>query len=110
MDYLLSRHPIFRPKMDVAGYEVRTRGIGAKLPELPDAERSMLSALSDTGLEQLVGSHSCYVNVTPEGLAEGLWRKIPVNKLVLGYFNDFAPGDAVTQELLKIVGSGSHIA
>ena len=109
MDYLLSRHPIFRPKMDVIGYEVRTRAVGEKSAGTPDAERSMFSMLSDTRLDQIVGSHSCFINVTPEALAEGLWKKIPADKIVLCYLNDFAPEDAVAQELLKLARSGSRV-
>src|SRR5688572_33506978 len=109
MDYLLSRHPIFKSKMDVAGYEIRSRAIGGKSAGTPEAERSMFSMLSD-GLDQIVGQHACFVSLTPETLSEGLWKRIPASKLVLGYFNDFGPADPVAQELLKLAGSGSRIA
>src|SRR5436190_7183 len=95
--------------MDVIGYEVRTRAVGEKSAGTPDAERSMFSMLSDTRLDQIVGSHSCFINVTPEALAEGLWKKIPADKIVLCYLNDFAPEDAVAQELLKLARSGSRV-
>src|SRR5436190_5420406 len=95
--------------MDVIGYEIRTRAVGEKSAGTPDAERSMFSMLSDTGLDPIVGSHSCFVNVTPESLAEGLWKRIPADKLVLCYLNDFAPADAVAQELLKLTRAGSRI-
>lgn len=110
MDYLLSRHPIFKSnKINVAGYEIRSRAVGEKSTGTPEAERSMFSMLSD-GLDQIVGAHPCFVSLTPEGLAEGLWKGIPGDKVVLGYFNDFSPGDKVAQELLKLASSGSRIA
>jgi len=109
MDFLLSRHPIFKTKINVAGYEIRSRAVGEKSTGTPEAERSMFSMLSD-GLDQIVGVHPCFIGLTSEGLAEGVWKGIPGDKVVLGYFNDFNPGDKVAQELLKLAGAGSRIA
>jgi len=109
MDYLLSRHPIFKSKIDVAGYEIRSRAIGQKAAGTPDAEKSMFSMLS-AGFDQIVGPHSCFISVTPETLKDGSWKGIPPNRVVLGYFNDFNPSDEVAQALLKLVEGGARIA
>jgi EAL and modified HD-GYP domain-containing signal transduction protein len=109
MDYLLSRHPIFKSKVDLAGYEIRSRAVGEKSVGTLEAERSMFSMLSE-GLDQIVGQHPCFISLTPQALAEGLWKAIPADKLVVGYFDDFGPADEVAQELLKLTGVGSRIA
>src|SRR5688572_10321742 len=101
MDYLLSRHPIFKSKVDLAGYEIRSRAVGEKSAGTPEAERSMFSMLEE-GLDQIVGQHPCFIGLTSEALAEGLWKGIPPDRLVLGYFSDFGPADEVAKELLKL--------
>ncbi len=110
MDYLLSRLPIFKSRIDVTAYEIRSRALGEKSAATPDAERSMFAMLSDAGIDQIVGPHSCFVSLTTEALAEGLWKRFPANRMVLGYLADFSPEDAVAKELVKLTAAGARIA
>jgi c-di-GMP phosphodiesterase len=106
MDYLLSRHPVFKSRIEVTGYEIRSRAIDGKSVATPDAERAMFSMLSAAGLDQIVGPYSCFLTVTPESLTEGLWTSFLTEKVVLRYLNDFNPSDEVADELLKLSAAG----
>jgi EAL and modified HD-GYP domain-containing signal transduction protein len=107
MDLLLSRHPIYSSKVDVAGYEIRSRVIdSARVP--PGS--TPYSGLTEEAIAQLVGDHVCYVNITPEALENGWWKTLPVSKAVLGFYDMFAPDSVVAKELLQIWRDGNRLA
>jgi c-di-GMP phosphodiesterase len=112
MDYLLSRHPIFKSKVEVAGYEIRSRAVAEKAggKESLDAGRATFSLLSGAGLEHIVGQHLCFINLTPQAVAEELWNQLPSDNVVLGYFDDFNPSDDVATKLKDLIGSGVRVA
>jgi EAL and modified HD-GYP domain-containing signal transduction protein len=108
-DYLVSRHPIFKPGIQVAGYEVRSNATGTKEAEL-DAYRSVFSMLGEVGWDQVAGPHSCFVNLTREALAGEVWHGVPTNRVVLGYFDEFQPSDDIVNKLIKAANTGFHYA
>ena len=107
MDYLLSRHPIFKSKVEVAGYEIRSNAVGDKAV---DASRATLSLLSGDGFSHIVGTHLCFVNLTRETLEDQSWQQIPRDKIVLAYFGDFAPSGDVAAHLKELMGGGLRVA
>ena len=113
MDYLLSRHPIYKSKIDVVGYEIRARlvnGRPAGWADAPAEEQGGHGLLTEAGLNQIAGTHSCYLTLTPEALMQGWWKQMPANKVVLGYFDTFAAGDDAALELLHIAEKGFRVA
>jgi len=112
MDYLLSRHPIFRSKVEVAGYEIRSRAVGEKAATdvNPDAGRAAFELLSGAGLEHIVGQHLCFLNLTPEAIREELWNQLPSDNVVLGFFDDFNPSDDIAAKLKDLIGGGVRVA
>lgn len=107
MDLLLSRHPIYSSKVDVAGYEIRSRVLDSS--RIPPGS-TPYSGLTEEALAQLVGDHVCYVNITPEALENGWWKTIPTSKAVLGFYDAFSPDSKVAKELLQISKEGNRIA
>lgn len=108
-DYLVSRHPIFKPGIQVAGYEVRSNAMGDKTAEL-DGYRSVFSKLGEVGWDQITGPHSCFVNLTREALAQEVWTGVPTSKVVLGFFDDFQPSDDIVNKLIKAANTGFRYA
>jgi c-di-GMP phosphodiesterase len=98
---LLSRKPIFRSQMDVAAYEV----IGAA-----DASQMIFSMFTESGLDPILGDQVGYINVPANVLSEHRWRDVPSERVVLGYFDDFAPSDDAARLLAVLVADGYRIA
>ena len=135
MDHLfLARQPILNGAKTVVGYELLHRGGFLPRATFDDAEAATahvaLSALTEIGLDALVGDQVAWINVTREFLLRGLARSLPAQRVVLellehqlvdqalldviadlqasGYvlaLDDFAyePGSAPLLELVKIV-------
>jgi c-di-GMP-related signal transduction protein len=98
---LVNRKPIFRSKLDVAAYEV----VGDD-----DASGAIFSLLSESGLDPIIGDHPGYLNITSVALAEGAWKTIPANRMVLGFFDEFQASDPAAQQLTMLVRDGYRIA
>ena len=97
---MLSRQPIYTATMSVAAYELRTQG----------PEPTILAMLTDAGLDQVVGEHHGLVSLTPDTLAEGLWKNLPKSRVMLGYFHDFPPSSVTAQLLSKLSNDGYRLA
>jgi EAL and modified HD-GYP domain-containing signal transduction protein len=89
---MLSRQPIYTATMNVAAYELRTQG--------PQA--TIFGMFTDAGLDLVVGEHPGLVSLSPDALAEGLWKTIPKSRVTLGYFHDFPPSGVTAQLLSKL--------
>jgi c-di-GMP phosphodiesterase len=112
MEYLLSRQPIFKSKVELAGYEIRSRAVGEKAEagETEDASRATFSLLSGAGLEHIVGQYLCFINLTPQAVHDELWNQLPSDNVVLGFFDEFNPSDPVAAKLKDLIGSGVRVA
>lgn len=96
---MLSRQPIYSATMGVAAYELRTQG----------SEPTIFGMLTDAGLDLVVGEHPGLVSLTPDTLAEGLWKTIPKSRVMLGYFHDFPPSSVTAQLLSKLTNEGYRL-
>jgi EAL and modified HD-GYP domain-containing signal transduction protein len=112
MDYLLSRHPIYKSRIDVAGYEIRSRPItnDPNSPPPPEAARAIFGKFTEAELDHIVGAHPCFISMTPEALAEGLWKGIPTARVVLCYFDDFPATGDIASVLTELTQKGCRIA
>ncbi len=86
-DIFLARQPILDQDQSVAGYELLYPRVDTDAtPEGSDARegaRLALNALSEIGLEHLVGQSRAWINVTPEFLSLDLARSFPPEQVVL---------------------------
>jgi len=83
----LARQPIFDRERAVTGYELLYRGGIAPRAIVEDAEAATaavaLNALTEMGLDRLVGEQIAWINVTREFLLRGLARNLPAERVVL---------------------------
>jgi c-di-GMP phosphodiesterase len=111
MDFMLNRQPVFKGEIQLAGYEFQSSvaqdSFGSEAAV--DADRSMFSMLH-TGLDEVLGPHSCFLAPTREAFVERVWEGAPLNRAVLGYYKDFAVSDDIAQQLLRIGNSGVRFA
>jgi c-di-GMP phosphodiesterase len=83
----LSRQPILDREQSVEGYEILYPRADVAQPQAGSQAlaiaRIALNALTDIGLEQLVGSVRAWIKVTPEFLSLDLVRNLPPDRVVL---------------------------
>jgi EAL and modified HD-GYP domain-containing signal transduction protein len=96
---MLSRQPIYSAGMNVAAYELRTQG----------PQPTIFGMFTDAGLDLVVGEHPGLVSLSPDALAEGLWKAIPKSRVMLGYFYDFPPSSVTAQLLSKLSKEGYRL-
>jgi EAL and modified HD-GYP domain-containing signal transduction protein len=104
MDHLfLARQPIFDRAKTVVGYELLHRGGFLPRATFDDAEaataRVALGALTEIGLDPLVGDHVAWINVTRDFLLRGLARSLPPKRVVL----ELLEHQRVDQALLDVI-------
>ena len=100
----IARQPILDQEQSVQGYElVYPRG-DADQPVLDDealaTARVALNALSEIGLEHVVGRSRAWINVTREFLSMDLVRNLPPERVVLQLHG----GPFVDQAMLDVIG------
>jgi c-di-GMP phosphodiesterase len=83
----LARQPILDRRQSVKGYELLYRGADVDETHVDDAAvttaRIVLGALSEIGLEHLVGGSRAWIKVTPRFLSLDLVRSLPPDRVVL---------------------------
>jgi c-di-GMP-related signal transduction protein len=97
-DCLLSRQPIYGSNMNVAAYELRSNDV------------PVFQLFTEPALDLVVGEHPGLVILTPEALAEGLWKSCPKSRVMLGYFQDFGPEDEAARQLREVAAQGYPLA
>ena len=81
---LLSRQPIYDAAMNVTAYELRSNQLGDDIGIEHDPARAIFKMFTDSGLDLVVAGHAGLVGLTPEVLAEGLWKTLPKSRVMLG--------------------------
>ncbi|HEY2384910.1 MAG TPA: HDOD domain-containing protein [Terriglobia bacterium] len=111
-NYLINRQPVFGQQLNVVGYEVRTCPIVEKGSDSgsADAERVLFTMFTETMLDDIVGNHDCFMNLTASGLAANLWKLVPQERVVLGFFDPFEPSSVVANGLVSCVAHGYRFA
>ncbi|MGO9750176.1 MAG: EAL and HDOD domain-containing protein [Solirubrobacteraceae bacterium] len=86
-DIFLARQPILDQDQSVAGYELLYPRAGSDQTPIDDqalaSARLALGAVSEIGLEHLVGQSRAWISVTPEFLSLDLVRSLPPDQVVL---------------------------
>lgn len=80
-EVFIGRQPIFDRKQRVAGYEILFRGGHVEQADVVDAEAAtatvVLNALTEIGVERIVGSHIAWVNLPRESVLSGVGTMLP---------------------------------
>ena len=102
-DIFLARQPIFDRRQSVVGYELLYRHGDVEQALVDDDEvasaRVAVNALTEIGLQSLVGDRRAWINVTREFLLQGLAYSLPPGRVVL----ELLEGQRVDQPLLDVL-------
>jgi c-di-GMP phosphodiesterase len=110
----LARQPILNRDQSVEGYEIVYPHGDVELTLVDDealaTARVAINALSEIGLESLVGQNRAWISVTPEFLSLGLVRNLPSNRVVLQLTGHVAPDEALLEKLQELREAGYTLA
>jgi len=98
--------------MNVAAYELKSNYLEDDVdPEVVQEQvRILYKMFTGAGLDEVVGETKGMVELTPEALAEGLWKTIPKSRVMLGYFEPFDAADGTLEKLHEITSDGYRLA
>jgi EAL and modified HD-GYP domain-containing signal transduction protein len=110
----LARQPIFDGVQTVEGYELLYRDGPASLALVDDAEAATaqvaLNALTEMGLDGLVGEQTAWVNVTRDFLLSGLVRNLPPERVVLEILEHQLVDSTLVERVAELRGEGYELA
>lgn len=110
----LARQPIFDQTQSVIGYELLYRGGIAPRAVVDDAEAATaqvaLNALTEMGLDRLVGEHLAWLNVTREFLLSGLARNLPAKRVVLEILEHQLVDEPLLERVAQLREAGYALA
>jgi EAL and modified HD-GYP domain-containing signal transduction protein len=115
-DIFVARQPIFKQNMSVFAYELLFRsGKNFNGAEVVDGDSAtsqvLMHCFVDIGLENIVGSHKAFINLTRTFLANSsLLSVAPPDQLVLEVLEDIEPSDEIIETLKALKKSGHTIA
>lgn len=110
----LARQPILNKQLKTVGYELLFRGIETDRALFDDGTRAtstvLTNALSEFGLETVVGNLPAWVNFTAQYLIDELPIPIGPRSLVVELLEDAVPSDELIQRLRTLTRQGYRIA
>ncbi len=112
--FYLARQPIYDRDLRVAGYELLFRGGPDDQANITDPDRAtsevITSSVIDIGLENLVGSHTAFINATAAVLHGALPLPELKGQIVLEVLEDITVDQALLQRLDVLSRSGYKLA
>jgi c-di-GMP phosphodiesterase len=110
----VGRQPIYRDGVDVFGYELLSRDSELNRAEFTDGDKAtaqlLLATFLDIGLDQIVGSHLAFVNVTRNFLFSEHCESLPKGRVVLEIGAGESPDQALLDRLMHLTSSGYCLA
>lgn len=110
----VGRQPIYRDGVDVFAYELFSRDSELNRAAFSDGDRAtaqlLLSTFLDIGLEQVVGRHLAFVNVTRNFLLSEYCTSLPKDRVVFEIAGDTEIDNAFLDRLSALIKSGYSIA
>jgi EAL and modified HD-GYP domain-containing signal transduction protein len=83
----VARQPIYDHNLDVRGYEILFRAGEVDMADFADSNAAtaatLVATIADIGLDALVGSHLCFVNVTREFVLNDFAALLPAERVAL---------------------------
>jgi EAL and modified HD-GYP domain-containing signal transduction protein len=104
----VSRQPILNAEQVVEGYELLYPHAGTDATMA--TARVALDALSDIGLERLVGRSRAWLNITPEFLSRDLVLSLPPERVVLEFSAGLVSDPALLGLIAELRAAGYTIA
>lgn len=103
-EVFVARQPIFDAGMRVVGYELlfrQERAVEAPVPDGVMATATVaLNALTEIGLDRIVGSHTAWINLPRKFLLSGIAATLPPTSI--GF--EILEGELIDDELVTTVG------
>jgi EAL and modified HD-GYP domain-containing signal transduction protein len=88
----IARQPIFDRRLDVVGYELLFRDPPATVADVVDHAAAttnvILNALTEIGLDRVVGQNTAWINVSREFLLSGMATTMPAGRVALEILED----------------------
>ena len=111
---LIGRQPIFDAQLQVIGYELLYRSSRMNAATFSDGDavtaRVMLNAFLEIGLDELVGSHRAFINLTTKFLRDQLCEDLPKDRVVLEILENIPMEDSVLEAMTRLAGQGFTLA
>ena len=112
--FFLARQPIYDRQLNVAGYELLFRGSDSDRAEFLDGDRAtsqvIVNSIFDIGLEQVVGDHPAYINITESFLDGSLPLPERKDQIVLELLEHIEPSRKVISCVERLSRSGYRFA
>lgn len=106
--------PIYKSNLDVAAYEILYRSGTDNAASFADGDQAtaelILNTFTDIGLDQVVGEHPAFINVTRKFILDHHAYTLPKERVVLEVLEDIQPEPEILEALQGLSESGYTIA
>jgi EAL and modified HD-GYP domain-containing signal transduction protein len=110
----VGRQPIYRDGVDVFAYELLSRNSELNRAAFTDGDRAtaqlLLNTFLDIGLDQVVGPHLAFVNVTRNFMLSDYCMSLPKDRMVFEIASDMVIDNALFDRFSSLIKSGYSIA
>lgn len=110
----VGRQPLYNPAGDVVGYELLFRGGGAELAascrNAYATSQVIVNAFTEFGLRELVGNHTCFINLTREFIVGELALPFEPGQVVLEILETVEMDDEAIAGVTRLVEQGYPVA
>ena len=110
----VGRQPVYDRGGGVAGYELLFRGTGADMSasrrNASATSQVIVNAFTEFGLAELVGRHTCFINLTREFIVGELGVPFPPGQVVLEILETVEIDDEVVAGVTRLAEAGYPIA
>ena len=111
---MVGRQPIFDQNLQVIGYELLYRDSHMNAATFSDGDavtaRVMLNTFLEIGLEQMVGSHLAFINLTTRFLRDNLCDDLPKDRVVLEVLENIPMDDNIVEAMKRLSAEGFSLA
>ncbi len=115
-DIYIGRQPIYDAKLNVVAYELLFRSGQVNHANVIDGDRAttnvIVNAITEIGMEQLVGSHRAFINLTHNHILQMADNPMPElkDRLVLEVLEDVEAENSIITAVSKLAKEGFTIA
>ena len=115
-DIYIGRQPIYDAKLSVVAYELLFRSGKVNEANIVDGDSAttnvIINALTEIGMDQLVGPHRAFINLTHNHILQMADNPLPELKerLVLEILEDIEAEDVIIEAVTKLAKEGFTIA
>ena len=113
-EFAVARQPILDAQLHVVGYELLFRAPGARTANVVDAQAATSSVIVDSfmeiGLDELVGEHVAYLNVSRDFLMSVRPLPLPPGRVVLELLENQQIDEDLLGVLRELVADGFTLA